>query len=159
MQVLCSKCSQPIVLTDIIESSDGHLSHVDCQRHGTLTVEERALVFVYCSGHVVAHCPSCDQSFRFAQLASDLLGGSRTNLCPRCRHDLTQHVRGHLFGCAMLPAEVRVRAQAVRDAARHLVKQSQDARDRSDVLIREAEALLFENQRALRTAMAKRSTI
>ena len=131
---------------------------MDCQRHDTLTVEERALVFLYCSGHVVAHCPGCDLSFRFTQLASDLLGGSRTNLCPRCRHDLTENVRGHLFGCATLPSEVRFKAQAVRDAARRLVKQSQEARDRSDVLIREAEALLFENQRALRTAMAKRAT-
>jgi len=30
MQVKCSKCSQPIALTDIIESSDGRVSHVDC---------------------------------------------------------------------------------------------------------------------------------
>jgi hypothetical protein len=43
----------------------------------------------------------------------------------------------------MLPSEVRRRAKAVREAAQQLVKQSQQARDRSDVLIREAEALLF----------------
>ena len=157
MQVLCAKCSRPIALADIIEVSDGHLAHVDCQRPSSLTVEERALVFLYCAGHVVARCLSCDRSFRFNELANDILGGIRTNLCPRCRKDLTENIRGHLYGCAMLPSEVRLRAQAVRGAAQHLVKQSQQARDRSDVLIREAEALLFERQRALREAMAKRA--
>jgi hypothetical protein len=158
MQVKCSKCSLPIALTDIVEAPDGRLSHIDCQRPHTLTVEERALLLLYCSAHVVARCLSCDQSFRFNALASDLLGGTRANLCPRCRKDLTENVRGHLYGCAMLPSEVRLRAQAIRGAAQHLVKVSQQARDRSDVLIREAEALLTEQQRALREAMAKRAT-
>jgi len=45
----------------------------------------------------------------------------------------------------------------VREAAQHLVKESQQLRDRSDVLIREAEAALFERQRALREAMSKRT--
>ena len=54
MQVKCSKCSQPIWLTDVIESSDGRLSHIDCSRRSTLTPAERQLVFVYCFGHVVA---------------------------------------------------------------------------------------------------------
>jgi hypothetical protein len=64
MQVNCTKCSQPIALTDIIESNHGHLSHVDCKRPQLLTPEERALVFVYCSGHVVARCPVCDVRLR-----------------------------------------------------------------------------------------------
>jgi len=62
----------------------------------TLTAEERALLFVYSSGHAAAYCLGCDQS--------------------------------------------------------------RQARDRSDVLIRESEALLFERQQALRAAMAKRTT-
>jgi len=157
MQVKCSKCSQPLALTDVIESSDGHLSHMDCKRPQTLSAEERALIFLYCSGHAVAQCLACDQRFRFVQLGADLLSGS-TNLCPRCRKDLTESVRGHLFGCAMLPAEVRFRAKEVRDAAQRLVKESHELRDRADVLVREAEAQLFDRQRALRTAMAKRAT-
>jgi hypothetical protein len=120
MQVSCSKCSQSISLTDIIESNNGLLSHVDCKRPQVLTPEERALVFVYCSGHVVARCPACDVSFRYHELAADILGG-RTNMCPRCRQDLTQAVRTHLFRCAMLPSEVRLRARAVREAAQRLV--------------------------------------
>jgi hypothetical protein len=59
----------------------------------------------------------------------------------------------------MLPSEIRLRAQAVREAAQRLVKESQQVRDRSDVLIREAEATLFEKQRALREAMSKRTAV
>jgi len=157
MQVQCSKCSEPIVLTDVIESSSGRLSHADCKRPHVLTSEERALVYIYCSGHVVARCPTCDTGFRFAQLAADMTGGSGTNLCPRCRRDLTGDVRAHLFGCAMLPAEVRRRAYAVREAAQNLVKQAHRLRDHADVLIREAEAALYARQRALREEMAKRT--
>jgi hypothetical protein len=156
MHVKCSKCSQPIALTDIIEPNNGHLSHVDCKRPQLLTPEERALVFVYCSGHVVARCPACDVSFRYNELAVDILAGGRTNMCPRCRQDLTEAVRAHLFRCAMLPSEVRLRAQAVREAAQRLVKCAQELRDKADVLIREAEAKLFESQQALRAAMSKR---
>ena len=156
MQVKCSKCSEPITLADIVESSEGRLSHVDCTRPNSLTMEERGLLFVYCSGHPVAYCLGCDLRFRLSELATDWLGG-RTDLCTRCRMDLTASARAHVFSCALLPSEVRRRAQAVREAAQQLVKQSQQARDRSDVLIREAEALLFERQRALREAMSRRA--
>jgi hypothetical protein len=157
MQVKCSKCSQPIALTDIIESNNGRLSHVDCKRPHVLTPEERALVFVYCSGHVVSRCPACDVSYRYTELAADILGGSRTNMCPRCRRELTEAVRAHLFRCAMLPSEIRLRAQAVREAAQSLLRRSEQFRDNSDALIVEAEAALFEMQRALREAMSKRT--
>ena len=156
MQVKCSKCSEPIALSDVIEASDGRLSHIDCARPRMLTAEERALLFVYCSGHAAAYCLGCDLRFRMTELAADALG-SPTNLCPRCRKDLTQSARGHVYICAMLPAEVRLKAQAVREAAQNLVKESQQLRDRSDVLIREAEAALFERQRALREVMARRT--
>jgi hypothetical protein len=60
------------------------------------------------------------------------------------RHtDLTDSIRVHLYGCAMLPVEVRRRAQAAREAARSLVKQSGQLSDRADVLLREAEAALY----------------
>ena len=157
MQIKCSKCGQLIAVTDIIESNNGHLSHIDCKRPQVLTPEERALVFVYCSGHVVARCPACDISFRYTELAADILGGSRTNMCPRCRRELTEAVRAHLFRCAMLPSEIRLRVQAVREAAQRLVKEIQQLSDRSDVLIREAESALLEKQRALREAMSKRT--
>src|SRR5262249_42335633 len=133
MQVKCSKCSEPIALTDVIESSDRHLSHVDCRRPQALTSEERSLLAVHCSGHAAAYCLGCDRHFRLSELAADMIGG-RSNLCPKCRKDLTPSTRAHLFSCAMLPSEIRRRAQMVREAAQRLVKQSQQARDRSDVL-------------------------
>ena len=157
MQIKCSKCGQLIAVTDIIESNNGHLSHIDCKRPQVLTPEERALVFVYCSGHVVARCPACDISFRYTELAADILGGSRTNMCPRCRRELTEAVRAHLFRCAMLPSEIRLRVQAVREAAQRLVKEIQQLGELSDVQIREAENALFEKQGALREAMSKRT--
>src|SRR5262252_3002856 len=156
MQVKCSKCSEPIALSDVIESSDGRLSHIDCARPRMLTAEEQALLFVYCSGHAAAYCLGCDLRFRPAELAADALG-SRTNLCPRCRRDLTQSARAHLYSCAMLPAEIQRRAKEVREAAQNLVKESKQLRDTSDVLIREAEALLFERLRSLREVMSRRT--
>jgi len=157
VRVNCSTCSRPIALTDNIESSDGHLTHADCKRPQILTAEERALVFVYCSDHAVAHCQSCSESFRFMELGADMIGSGRTNLCPGCRRDLTTQVRAHLFRCVTLPAEIRQKAQEVREAAQRLIKWSQELSDRSDVLIREAEALLLERQKALRTVMARRT--
>ena len=157
MRVQCSKCSQPVALTDSVEFSKDGLAHVDCKRVRGLSPEERSLVFIYCGGHQVAYCLPCDRRYRFSELASDILGAGQTNLCPRCRKDLTENVRGHLYSCAMLPSEVRHRAQAVRAAAQQLVKQTQQARDRADVLMREAEALLFERQKTLRDAMGKRA--
>jgi hypothetical protein len=41
--------------------------------------------------------------------------------------------------------------------AQRLVKESEQLRDRSHVLSREAEATLFESQRALREAMSRRT--
>jgi hypothetical protein len=54
MQVNCSKCLRPIAVADVIESSAGRLSHLDCARAQGLTPEERALLFVFCSDHIVA---------------------------------------------------------------------------------------------------------
>src|SRR5215468_10268963 len=125
MQVKCTKCDRMIAVTDVIESSAGRLSHLDCARIEGLTPEERALLFVYCSDHEVAKCVPCDLQFRMMKLAADPLGG-RANLCPRCRTDLTASLRAHVFSCPLLPAEIRRRARAVREAAQMLVKRSQE---------------------------------
>ena len=156
MQVKCSKCSRAIALTDAVQLVDGRLSHVECNRPSALTAEERQLAFVYCSQHAVAHCASCNREFRFSELGADVLGGGRTNLCPRCRQDLTENVRAHVFRCMYVPFEIRRKAQAVRESAQRLVKQSLLA-DRPDALICEAEAHLFERQQALRVAMAQKA--
>jgi hypothetical protein len=143
-------------VTDNVESSSGGLSHVECARPRNLTPEERHLLFVYCSEHVVAECLPCALKFRMAELGADPLS-TRSNTCPRCRTDLTESVRTHLYGCGILPSEVRLNAQAVRDAARRLMKQSQEPRDAADVLMHEAKIALFEAQKALRSSMRKRT--
>jgi len=74
--------------------------------------------------------------------------GIRTYLCRRCHTDLTESIRAHLYGCAMLPV-ARRGAQVAREAARNLVKQSHQLRDAADVAVREAEGALH----ALRLAM------
>jgi hypothetical protein len=156
MQVKCSQCSEPISVNDIFEASHGRLSHLDCSRRRGLTPDERQLLFVYCSDHVVAQCLSCGLSFRMMELAADPLDG-RTNICPRCRKDLTENVRAHLYGCPAPPSEIQLAAQTVRDAAQHLITQNQQLADNLDVLIREGEAALFAAQQTLRAAMRRRT--
>ena len=55
------------------------------------------------------------------------------------RVDLTERLREHLYGYALLPSEVRQRAREARAAARRLVKESDQLQDRADVLMREAK--------------------
>src|SRR5262249_56812588 len=92
----------------------------------------------------------CTASFRQHQLGGDLLA-HRAHLCPRCREDLTESLRGHLYSCAVLPEEVRQRAQDAREAARRLVKDSAQLRDQAEVLMREAEGAIA----ALRETMRR----
>jgi len=65
---------------------------------------------------------------------------------------LTDSVRDHFYGCALVPEDVRRKARATREAARHLVKQSRELRDATDVLIIEAEAALHGLREAVREA-------
>jgi hypothetical protein len=147
-QPTCPRCQRAISLNDTIAFDGNHICHVDCRRPRDLTHEERALLFKYCFGHAVAECSTCAQRFRQQELASDLLG-NRTHLCPRCRTDLTENTRAHLYTCAMLPEAVRLRAQEVREAARKLIKESDRVSSLAYVLIAEAEAAIA----ALRESM------
>src|SRR5438093_392386 len=103
-----------------------------------LTPDERALLFYYCLNHTVTRCLICARSYFLSELVADLLSG-RTHLCPQCRRDLTENVRTHVYACGIMPDEVRQKAQALREMAQHLVKESRQLRDKADVLIREAE--------------------
>lgn len=136
----CSRCSKAISPDDTIERDGERVVHLDCRLPRRLSREERSLLFQYCWDHDVVKCASCAQSFRQGELLSSLFGNG-TDRCPKCRTDLTDDVRAHLYGCAMLPAAVRRRAQETRAAAQRLVKESSQLSDRADVLLREAEAL------------------
>ena len=147
----CPQCSQAISLGDTIVSAGGRLSHWRCRHPRALSADERALLFSYCLNHLVAQCQDCARRFHLRQLAADLDGGLR---CSQCRRDLTDSVRAHLYGCALLPAEVRRRAEAAREAARELVKRSQQLHNKADVLMREAEVALDERRKALRWSLS-----
>jgi hypothetical protein len=139
--------SAPAILRRIRLKADCQFS--DARRRRGLSPEERALLFKFCFDHAVAECASCSQDFRQHELGADLRG-NRTNLCPRCRMDLTERLREHLYNCLMLPGEVRRKAREARAAARRLVQESQLA-DQADVLMREAEATIA----ALRETMQR----
>ena len=149
-QPKCPRCHQSIMVDDTVSFDSDAIAHLDCRRPRDLSHEERALLFRYCFDHVVAECANCAKKFRQQELASDLMG-NRTHLCPGCRADLTNAVRSHLYACAMLPSEVQRRAREVREAARKLIKQSQELSNCADVLMREAEAAIA----ALRETMTR----
>ncbi len=138
----CPQCSQPLTPDDsVVVAPDGRLSHLDCREPRALTREERLALICYCADHVVAECPRCRRVFREIDLVADYRRGG-THLCPGCHADLTESVRLHLVDCALLPEGIRQRARAAREAARSLVKQSWQLRDRADVLMREVEATI-----------------
>src|SRR5207237_6658563 len=63
-----------------------------------------------------------------AELLSGLFGDG-TDRCPKCRKELTDSVRAHLYSCTMLPAEERRQAQEILTASRKLVKQGGQLRE------------------------------
>ena len=143
----CFRCWQVLSPEDTIDRDGRGVVHLDCRRPRRLSLEERVLLYEYCREHAVGECVLCARNFRPDELLSGLSGD--TDLCPQCRNDLSDSVRAHLYRCAMLPAEVRRRAQEARAAAQKLVKESGQLRDTADVLMREAEVAVA----ALRAAM------
>ena len=137
----CARCQQLVLGDDMVRFDGDQIVHLDCRRPRGLSHEERALLFKYCFDHAVAECTTCAQDFRQHELASDLLG-SRTHLCPRCRVDLTERVRHHLYGCAMLPADVRWTVRAARAAAQRLLKETDASVAADGALIQEGRSAL-----------------
>jgi hypothetical protein len=151
----CPECSRRILPEDTFIFGPGRLGHLNCRRPRVLSAEERALLFVYCRDHDVAACSTCRARFRLLEISSPDQFGVRPYVCTWCHADLTDSIRGHLYGCAMLPAEVRRRVQAAREAARNLVKQGH--RNRADVLMSEVEAALHSLREIMRQPLRKRS--
>jgi hypothetical protein len=155
----CPQCSRTISPDDTIVFSRRVLGHLDCRRPRVLSAEERTLLFIYCREHHVAECVRCGGRFYLREVASLDSFGVRAHGCPRCHTDLTDSIRAHLYGCAMLPVEVRRRAQAAREAARSLVKQSAQQHLRSIAqLVAEAEAALYALRDTMRQPPARSGT-
>lgn len=150
-QLTCTRCLRMISAYETFEVRGRQVAHQDCSKRYDLSLEERALLFKYCVDHVVATCATCAQEFRQSELGSDLLG-NRSHLCPRCRVDLMEQVREHVYNCTVLPSEVRRRAREARAAARMLAKESHQATDRADVLMRESEAAMAALRDCMRQA-------
>jgi len=129
----CPRCFGIISPDHSIVAQGVLLFHLDCDRPRALSFEECALLYTYCWDHAVADCVACARSYRRAELEADL------TRCPRCRADLTDCIRAHLYGCAMLPANLRHRARETRELSRMLVKHSHQLRDAADVLLREVD--------------------
>ena len=138
----CPQCSRTISPEDTIVFGFGIVGHLDCRRPRVLSAEERTLLLIYCRDHPVAECVRCAGKFHLREVASIDQVGIRSHGCPWCHTDLTDSIRAHLYGCAMLPVEVRRRARAAREAVRSLAKQSHQLRDAADVAVREVETAL-----------------
>ena len=149
----CPNCSRTISPDDTIVFGYGRLGHLDCRRPRLLSTEERTLLLIFCRDHQVAECVRCAGRFHLQEVASRDSFGVHTHRCPQCHTDLTDRLRAHLYGCAILPVEVRRRAQAAREAARSLVKHSaeQDVRSIAQ-LVAEAEAALYALRDTIRQA-------
>ena len=154
----CPQCSKFITPEDTIVFRFGVLGHLDCRRPRVLNAEERTLVFVYCRDHHICDCTPCRVQLRLREVASSDQFGVRSFTCPWCHADLVDSVRAHLDGCTMLPAEVRRRAKLAREAARLLVKRSQELNGSADVLMREAESALHELRRTIRESPRPRAS-
>jgi hypothetical protein len=156
----CPQCARTISPDDtIVFSRAGLLGHLDCRRPRLLSAEERTLLLIFCRDHQVAECVRCAGRFHLREVASLDSFGVRTHGCPRCHTDLTDSIRAHLYGCAMLPVAVRRRAQAAREAARSLVKQSAQQHVRSIArLVAEAEAALYALRDTIRQAPSRSGT-
>ena len=155
----CPQCSRTISPDDTIVFGYGRLGHLDCRRPRLLSTEERTLLLIFCRDHQVAECVRCAGRFHLQEVASRDSFGVHTHRCPQCHTDLTDRLRAHLYGCAILPVEVRRRAQAAREAARSLVKHSaeQDVRSIAQ-LVAEAEAALYALRDTIRQAPIRGGT-
>jgi hypothetical protein len=140
-QPKCPQCQQSISVDETVALDGDQIRHLNCRRPRELSQEKRTLLFKYCIGHAVADCRSCAEGFRPHELATDL-SGNHTHLCPRCRADLTDRIRAHLYACAMLPEPVRIKTQALRDVTQKVIEQSQQHADHAGPLSRETEAIL-----------------
>lgn len=154
----CPRCLQVLSPDDTVAFETERIVHIDCARPRDLSPEERAILFRYCWAHAVARCVACAQDFRQQELGADFLG-HRAHICPRCRADLTESLRGHLYRCGALPGELRDRTREAREAAAKLIKRSRELVDRTDVLKRESEAWLAADRGLMREARAALSAL
>jgi hypothetical protein len=108
-----------------------------------LSSSERAMMIRCCYAHDVAFCHGCARSYRVQRLGADWLEG-KTEICPRCRGDLSDSIRDHLRSCepvATLRSSVLVAdSRALWEASVILRKEAQQTRDDFRARVAEVEA-------------------
>jgi hypothetical protein len=140
-QPKCPRCQQSISVDETVALDSDQIGHLNCRRPRELSQEERTLLFKYCIGHAVATCRSCAEGFRPHEPVTDL-SGNHTHLCPRCRADLIDSIRAHLYGCAMLSRPERIGTRELREVTRKVIEPRQQPADHAGPLSRETEAIL-----------------
>jgi len=81
-----------------------------------LSSNERAIMIRCCHAHDVAFCRDCARSYRIHRLGADWLQG-RTDLCPRCRADLSDSIREHLRSCDLVTMTAEADAELAQRRA------------------------------------------
>jgi hypothetical protein len=123
-------------------------------RSGTAIV---VLPAVYTGAPARGHRPLRPRPSQSSRLSSASFG-ILAHGCPWSHTDLTDRIRAHLYDCALLPAAVRSRAQAAREAAQGLLKRNHQLRDAAGRLLREAEAALYALRATMRQATISSAT-
>jgi len=132
MPWVCPSCASALLSDETLVFEQGRPAHLDCKRPRALSPEERILLFAYCREHAVAECNDCVTRFglrelagvagvRLRELALEPMS-NRIHRCPTCCEDLTDSVRAHIYGCALVPEDIRRRAQAARGLMQRLVE-------------------------------------
>src|SRR5215831_14724748 len=109
-ELTCARCFRVLSPDDVVAADGAGVAHVDCRRPRDLTHEERSLLYGYCWSHPIG-CPACRQSFRLFELDSDPYEYYKRTCCPRCRVDLIEGVREHLYACLLTPEVLRRRVR------------------------------------------------
>ena len=172
MKIVCAWCqreSESGYLGDREPSADSATTHEICSRHKRQVLEdlptqsffdatmlhlERVLLFRYCWGHQL-QCPACGESCRVFEVNSGRFERNKRTSCVRCRADLMESVRGHLYACPSSPEGLRDAAQEARANMRNLLKQVRELRHHGGVLPHQAEAAEIELRDALKQSVSE----
>lgn len=110
-----------------------------------LSSTDRAIMIRSCHDHDVAFCDDCARSYRVHRLRVDWYQG-KTELCPRCRADLSESIREHLRSCELAATlrsqQLSAESRTLRDTSVALIKDARQMVDNAEVRTAEADAEL-----------------
>ena len=108
-----------------------------------MSSSERAMMIRCCYAHDVAFCHDCAQSYRIQRLGADRLEG-KTEICPRCRADLSDSIRDHLRSCepvaTLRSSKLVAESRALQEVSRLLRKEAQQTIHDAGTRVAEVDA-------------------